>query len=107
MPLQTPAPCHGKEAIAFLQTIKNGESIRLRTKVKNLEEEFVYATAQRNEGAWELWVNEVENPELIKEEDKKDSVMSKDSLDMGWYSFVPHLQLPVNLTEKVLLPSSS
>jgi hypothetical protein len=107
MPLQTPAPCHGKEAIAFLQTIKNGESIRLRTKVKNLEEEFVYATAQRNEGAWDLWVDGVENTELINDEDEKDSVMSTDNWDMGWYSFVPSLQLPDNSTEKVPSPSSS
>ena len=74
-----------------------------------MEEEFAYATAQHNKGVWELWVNEVENPELIKDayEDEKDSVMSKDSLDMGWYSFLPHLQLLVNSTEKVPLRSSS
>jgi hypothetical protein len=70
--IETPsAACSGIKTLEFLQNVKTGERIRIRTKTSKLDEDFVHATAQRKEGAWELLVDGADNTEVIPDDDEK------------------------------------
>jgi hypothetical protein len=79
----------GKDIVSFLHTVQPGVSLRIRTKISSLDEEYVYATATRHTGAWEVFVDGAESSETITDDNEADTLMSTDNWDLGWYSFAP------------------
>lgn len=83
-----------KEIVQLLETIPVGETIRLRVKERALDEDWQYTTAVRSEGSWVLTYDGKEKEEIVQDSDEGNTLMSANNWTIGWFSFVPPMQMP-------------
>lgn len=82
-----------KEIVQLLETIPVGETIRLRVKERALDEDWQYTTAVRSEGSWVLTYDGKEKEEIVQDSDEGNTLMSANNWTIGWFSFVPPMQM--------------